>query len=166
MGEEEGGGHLVHKGVVSDELQVGHAAGYFFGLGPGVLGDEDLYGPGQGGIAQEVELLPGQVGEEAYLDGALHIYVLAEGPADEDLLYLVEFYAQGPGQDGDAAVNSGLGAGEAVDVHLGDGDVLPRIRLLGPGQDKLGPVLPPAGTGAHGGAGDPKVPIELARPGH
>ena len=93
------------------------------------------------GVAQEPEALDGQVGQQTDLDGLLDVDVLAERPADEELLDVGDVDPDAAAQHGETGVHGRLGAQQAVDVGLGQDDVATVPGLGRPGDHVLEAVL-------------------------
>ena len=104
------------------------------------------------GVAEEVEALHRQVGQQADADGLLDVEVLAEGAADEDLLHVGEVDADAAAEHLEAGVDRRLGADQAADVRLGEDDVVVGAALAGAAHDVLGHAV----AHAHAGASAPR----------
>ena len=86
MRQEERRGVLVHEAVVGAQLEVGHLGGDVDARRRAVGAEQRGVGAVRAGVAEEVEPLDRQVGQQADADRLLDVEVLAEGAADEDLL--------------------------------------------------------------------------------
>ena len=83
MGQKERFGELVHKGIVSRQLQVGHLAGDVHHILAHAGAHESRIGAQGRGVAQILEAFPGHVRQQPDLDGLLHVDVLAEGATEQ-----------------------------------------------------------------------------------
>ena len=120
---------LVHEAVVGAQLEVGHLGGHVEDVVAHAHAQQRRVGALGAGVAEELEALHRLVGQQADADGLLDVDVLAEGAADEDLLHVGEVDADAAAQHLEARVDRRLGADQAADVRLGEGDVVARRRL-------------------------------------
>ena len=82
------------------------------------------------GVAQELEALPGHVGQQAQIWTAFStLMYLPKDAANQHLLGHLQRHAHALGQHGEPGIDGGLGPNQVIDIHTGKSDV-PPVRCL------------------------------------
>src|SRR5208337_1005228 len=147
MGQEESGDILVHVARSLGEFEVGHHIRYPALLLQQVPGEGQQGGALEGGVAHELEAIPGQVRQQANGNGVFDVDEVAEGPGQDDLLQILELEPDAFQQGEITGEHGPFGSYQVVDVRLTDGKVLAALGFGAEDQDVLPAAVPQADAG-------------------